>query len=90
MAKRLGRNYIGFEQDPLNVRMARDRVAAASPAPEDHSLLITLLAPAKPLDHPVPFGNAPWGAMQGPRYYEVRLLKSAKTLVDIVGYSRAF
>jgi hypothetical protein len=38
--------------------------------------------PAKRID-PIPFGDAPSGAMQGPRYTSFEKLKSAKTVSDI-------
>ena len=38
--------------------------------------------PAKRID-PIPFGDAPSGAMQGPRYTSFERLKSAKTVSDI-------
>lgn len=38
--------------------------------------------PAKRIG-PIPFGDAPSGAMQGPRYTSFEKLKSAKTVSDI-------
>jgi hypothetical protein len=38
--------------------------------------------PAKRIK-PIPFGDAPSGAMQGPRYTSFEQLKSAKTVSDI-------
>jgi hypothetical protein len=35
----------------------------------------------------IPFGNAPSGAMQGPRYTSLRRLRSAKTLSDLLAKS---
>jgi hypothetical protein len=43
--------------------------------------------PAKRIG-PIPFGDAPSGAMQGPRYTSFERLKSAKTLSDLVGPMR--
>ena len=33
---------------------------------------------------PIPYGDAPQGAMQGPRYTTFEKLKSAKTLTDVL------
>lgn len=41
-------------------------------------------SPAKPLDKPIPFGDAPQGAMQGPRYTSKEKLMSASSLADLV------
>jgi hypothetical protein len=40
--------------------------------------------PARPIG-PIPFGNAPSGAMQGPRYTTFERLKVARKLTDLVG-----
>lgn len=36
-----------------------------------------------PLEHPIPFGDAPKGAMQSPRYTTLAKLKTAQTLADL-------
>lgn len=36
-----------------------------------------------PLEHPIPFGDAPKGAMQSPRYTTLAKLKAAQTLSDV-------
>jgi hypothetical protein len=41
--------------------------------------------PARPIG-PIPFGDAPSGAMQGPRYTTFDRLKSARKLTDLVGH----
>jgi hypothetical protein len=38
---------------------------------------------ATPLEHPVPYGDAPSGAMQGPRYTTKAALLAAKCLRDL-------
>lgn len=38
---------------------------------------------AIPLERPIPFGNAPKGAMQSPRYTTLAKLKAARTLADL-------
>jgi hypothetical protein len=40
-------------------------------------------APAKPLPNPVPFGDAPKGSMQGPRYTTLPRLLAAKQVSDL-------
>lgn len=42
--------------------------------------------PAKPIG-PIPYGNAPAGAMQGPRYTSLKRLRAAKTVADLLGKS---
>jgi hypothetical protein len=42
-------------------------------------------APAVPLERPIPYGSAPSGAMQGPRYTKHSALLSARTLADLLG-----
>src|SRR5262249_52774542 len=39
--------------------------------------------PAKTLDKPIPFGDAPQGSMQGPRYTKLDTLLSAKRMADL-------
>jgi hypothetical protein len=39
--------------------------------------------PATPLDRPVPYGDAPSGAMQGPRYATRAALLAAKSFKDL-------
>lgn len=41
-------------------------------------------SPANPLDKPIPFGDAPQGAMQGPRYTSKEKLMTATSLADLV------
>lgn len=36
---------------------------------------------------PIPFGDAPQGSMQGPRYTSLEKLMSAKTVADLVGHA---
>ena len=40
--------------------------------------------PAVKFDQPIPFADAPSGAMQGPRYTSYQKLKAAKSVVDVV------
>ncbi|MTI43450.1 hypothetical protein JM93_03873 [Roseibium hamelinense] len=40
--------------------------------------------PAKSFDQPIPFADAPSGAMQGPRYTKFEKLKAAKSVGDVV------
>jgi hypothetical protein len=44
---------------------------------------VVFKAQAAPLERPIPFGEAPSGAMQGPRYTTRAALLSAKTLKDL-------
>jgi hypothetical protein len=43
--------------------------------------------PAKRID-PIPFGDAPSGAMQGPRYTSFEHLKASKTVAELLGSTR--
>jgi hypothetical protein len=42
--------------------------------------------PAQPIG-PIPYGNAPSGTMQGPRYTSLKRLRAAKTVADLVSKS---
>ena len=44
---------------------------------------IVFKSAATPLEHPVPYGDAPSGAMQGPRYTTRALLLSARSVKDL-------
>jgi hypothetical protein len=46
---------------------------------------VVFKGPAKPFDQPLPYADAPSGAMQGPRYVSFEALMSAKTVADLVG-----
>ena len=52
VAKKLGRNYIGIEQNSDYVRMAEERIAAIEPCRDDEALSI----PAKREEPRIPFG----------------------------------
>src|SRR5579883_1118182 len=70
VAKRLGRRFIGIERDEDYAKLARERIAAVTPAPED---LVT--TPAKREEPRVPFGTL----------VERGLIKPGEVLFDATG-----
>lgn len=44
---------------------------------------VVFSAPAKELPKPIPFGDAPKGSMQGPRYTTIKKLTAAKKLTEV-------
>ncbi len=58
-------------------------VAAIEPYGEAGKYKLVFGAPAKPIG-PIPFGDAPIGSMQGPRYTTLEKLRAAKKVTDIL------
>jgi hypothetical protein len=59
-------------------------VARIEPYGDSGKYKVIFSEPAKKIG-PIPFGNAPSGAMQGPRYTTYKKLETAKTMMDLVG-----
>jgi hypothetical protein len=57
-------------------------VASIEPYGEEGKYKLIFAEPAKPLG-PIPFGDAPSGSMQGPRYTSLQKLLTAKKLTDL-------
>ena len=66
---------------PPSVYAPVDRI---EPYGESGKHRVVFSEPARPID-PIPFADAPSGAMQGPRYTSFERLKSARKLTDLVG-----
>ncbi len=59
-------------------------VSSIEPYGEQGKYKLIFTEPAKPIG-PIPFGDAPSGSMQGPRYTSVSRLLKAKKLTDLFG-----
>jgi hypothetical protein len=57
-------------------------VASIEPYGEEGKYKLIFAEPAKPIG-PIPFGNAPLGSMQGPRYTSFAKLQKARKLMDL-------
>ena len=57
-------------------------VASIEPYGEEGKYKLIFAEPAKPIG-PIPFGDAPSGSMQGPRYTSLQKLQTAKKLTDL-------
>ena len=57
-------------------------VASIEPYGEEGKYKLIFAEPAKPIG-PIPFGDAPSGSMQGPRYTSFQKLLTAKELTDL-------
>jgi hypothetical protein len=58
-------------------------VASIEPYGEGGKYKLIFSEPAKEIT-PIPFGDAPSGAMQGPRYTSLQRIREAKTVTDLV------
>jgi hypothetical protein len=56
--------------------------ASIEPYGEEGKYKLIFAEPAKPIG-PIPFGNAPLGSMQGPRYTSFAKLQKARKLMDL-------
>lgn len=54
------------------------------PFGDDGKFKLVFKGPAVKLTNPIPYGNAPSGAMQGPRYCKKRVFDSAKNVGDLL------
>jgi hypothetical protein len=61
-------------------------VARIEPFGEGGKYKLIFSEPAQTIG-PISFGNAPSGAMQGPRYTSLKQLRVAKTIADLMGKS---
>jgi hypothetical protein len=84
----LGRiKYIaGYQTQPTSAITHYAPVARIEPYGEGGKYKLIFSEPAKPIG-PIPFGDAPQGAMQGPRYASLARLKEAKKLTDALAKS---
>lgn len=81
---RLGKiKYIAaYQTQPVSAITHYAPIARIEPYGEEGKYKLTFSEKAKPIG-PIPFGDAPQGAMQGPRYTSFTKLKIAKKLTDL-------
>lgn len=72
-----------YQTAPISAITYVAMVDRIEPYGEEGKYKLIFTAPAKKLERPIPFGNAPQGFMQGPRYTNFEKLKDAKEVVDI-------
>lgn len=73
----------GYQTQPVSAITHLAPVAEIEPYGESGKYKLIFSEPAKPIG-PIPFGSAPGGSMQGPRYTSLNRLRSAKTLTDVI------
>jgi hypothetical protein len=73
-----------YQSQPISAITHLAPVARIEPYGDSGKYKVIFSEPAKKLG-PIPFGNAPSGAMQGPRYTTYKKLEAAKTVMDLVG-----
>jgi hypothetical protein len=72
-----------YQTQPISAITHVAPVAQIEPYGDSGKYQLIFSEPAKPIG-PIPFGNAPSGAMQGPRYARYDELKEAKSVLDVV------
>lgn len=73
-----------YQSQPVSAVTHFAPVARIEPYGEGGKYKVVFSEPAQPIG-PIPFGNAPTGAMQGPRYTSLKRLRTAKKITDIMG-----
>ncbi len=73
-----------YQTQPVSAITHYAPVARIEPYGEEGKYKLIFSEKAKPIG-PVPFSDAPLGAMQGPRYTSFSKLRTAKKLTDLVG-----
>jgi hypothetical protein len=73
-----------YQVQPVSAVTHYAPVERIEPYGEEGKYQLVFSAKAKPLEHPVPFGDAPQGAMQGPRYTSFERLLAARKLADLL------
>jgi hypothetical protein len=74
----------GYQTAPISAITHYAPVDRIEPYGESGKYKVIFSEKAKPIG-PIPFGDAPQGAMQGPRYTTFEKLKTAVTIGDLVG-----
>jgi hypothetical protein len=77
-------NQVLISSQPISAITHLAPVARIEPHGDSGKYKVIFSEPAKKIG-PIPFGNAPSGAMQGPRYTTYKKLETAKTMMDLVG-----
>jgi hypothetical protein len=75
-----------YQTNPVSAVTHFAPVARIEPFGEGEKYKLIFSEPAQPIG-PIPFGNAPSGSMQGPRYTSLKRLRTAKTIADLTGRS---
>jgi len=75
-----------YQTQPVSAVTHFAPVERIEPYGEGGKYKVVFSEPAK-LIGPIPYGNAPAGAMQGPRYTSLKRLRAAKTVADLLGKS---
>lgn len=73
-----------YQTQPVSAITHYAPVERIEPYGEEGKYKLIFSEKAKPIG-PIPFGDAPQGAMQGPRYTSFAKLQTAKKLTDLVG-----
>ena len=73
-----------YQSQPVSAVTHVAPVAHIEPYGDGGKYKVIFSEPAKKIG-PIPFGNAPSGTMQGPRYTTYEKLQKAKTVMDLVG-----
>ena len=79
-----GLKYIAaYQSAPLSAITHVAPISRIEPYGEEGKYKVIFSEPAKPIG-PIPFGEAPSGSMQGPRYTSYEKLLAAKSLTDLM------
>lgn len=78
------RHIAAYRTHPVSAVTHLARVARIEPWGEEGKYRLIFAGKAEPIG-PVPLGDAPPGAMQGPRYTTLARLRSAESLAEILG-----
>jgi hypothetical protein len=73
-----------YQTQPVSAITHVAPVARIEPFGDSGKYKLIFSEPAKKIG-PIPYGNAPSGAMQGPRYTNYTKLQKANTLMDLIG-----
>jgi hypothetical protein len=73
-----------YQSQPISAITHVAPVSSIEPYGDSGKYKLLFSEPAKTIG-PIPFGNAPSGAMQGSRYTTYEKLKNAKTVSDLLG-----
>lgn len=75
-----------YQTQPVSAITHYAPVERIEPYGEEGKYKLIFSEKAKPIG-PLPFGDAPQGSMQGPRYTSFAKLQTAKKLSDLIGRS---
>ncbi len=80
------RYIAAYQTQPVSAITHYAPVSRIEPYGEGGKYKLVFSESAKPIEH-IPYGDAPQGAMQGPRYTSFSRLQKARKLTDILGKS---